>query len=170
IPIRFELGFDWRVFAYIAAIALGTGLFVGLIPALRASRTDLNEGLREGGRSMAEGSGRHRLRSLLVVSQVTVSLILLIAASLFVRSVQRAQSADLGFDPMHVLSMSMEVSQLGLDEARGRAFYHEIESRVRMLPGLEGVTYAYSVPFGYYNARDYVEAKSHPVPADRRKH
>jgi predicted permease len=169
IPIRFEFGFDWRVFAYIAAIALGTGLFVGLVPALRAARADLNEVLREGGRSMAEGTGRHRLRSLLVVSQVAVSLILLIAAGLFVRSVQRAQSVDLGFDPRHVLTLSMDVSQLGVDEAHGRAFYREVESRARRLPGVESVTFAYSVPFGYYNSNDDVEAEGHPVPTDRRK-
>ena len=169
IPIRFEFGFDWRVFAYIAAIALGTGVFVGLIPALRASRADLNDVLREGGRSMAEGTARHRLRSLLVVSQVAVSLILLIAAGLFVRSVQRAQSVDLGFDPKHVLTVSMDVSQLGTDEVHGRAFYRELERRVRTLPGIDSVAFAYSVPFGYYNQNDNVEAEGHPVPADRRK-
>ncbi len=169
IPIRFEFGFDWRVFAYIAVTALGTGIFVGLIPALRASRADLNDVLREGGRSMAEGPGRHRLRSVLIVSQVAVSLVLLIAAGLFVRSVQRAQSVDLGFDPRHVLNISMDVSQLGLDEARGRAFYREVESRVRTLPGVESIAYAYSVPFGYYNSNDSVEAEDHPVPADQRK-
>jgi putative ABC transport system permease protein len=169
IPIRLEFGFDWRVFAYIAAIALGTGLFVGLIPALRASRTDLNEVLRQGGRSMAEGSGRHRFRSVLVVSQVAVSLILLIAAGLFVRSVQRAQSVDLGFDPRHVLTLSMDVSQLGLDEAHGRAFYQDVQARVRTLPGAELVTYAFSVPFGYYNSSEYVEAEDHPTPGDQPK-
>ncbi len=169
IPIRLEFGFDWRVFAYIAAIALGTGLFVGLVPALRASRADLNDVLREGGRSMADGGGRHRLRSLLVVAQVAVSLILLIAAGLFVRSVQRARSVDLGFDPHHVLTLSMDVSQLGIDEEQGRAFYEELESRVRRLPGVDSVSYAFSVPFGYYNSSDAVEAEDRPLPTDQRK-
>ena len=169
LPIRFDLAFDWRVFSYIAVVALGTGLIVGLIPALRASRTDLNEVLREGGRSMAEGGRRQRLRSVLVVAQVAVSLVLLVAAGLFVRSVQRAQSVDLGFDPRHVLNLSMDVSQQGLDETRGRAFYRELESRVRALPGVESVSYAYSVPFGYYNSSEYVESEDHPVPKGQRK-
>ena len=169
IPIRLEFEFDWRVFAYIAAIALATGVVVGLVPALRASRMDLNDVLREGGRGMAEGGGRHRLRSALVVSQVAVSLILLIAAGLFVRSVQQAQSVDLGFDPRHVLNLSMDVSQLGVDEPRGRAFYRDVESRVRALPGVESVAWAYSVPFGYYNSTEYVEAEGHPLPTDQRK-
>lgn len=169
LPIRFDLVFDWRVFSYIAAVALGTGLVVGLIPALRASRTDLNEVLREGGRSMAEGGGRQRMRGILVIAQVAVSLVLLVAAGLFVRSVQRAQSIDLGFDPAHVLNLSMDVSQQALDEARGRAFYRDVEARIRRLPGVESVSYAYSVPFGYYNSSEYVEAETAPVPKDQRK-
>ncbi len=169
LPIRFELVFDWRVFTYIAIVALGAGLAVGLLPALRASRFDLNEVLREGGRSMAEGGGRHRMRSVLVIAQVAVSLVLLVAAGLFVRSVQRAQSIDLGFDPRHVMNFSMDVSQQGFDEARGRAFYRDVEARVRRLPGVESLSYAYSVPFGYYNSSENVEAEDQLVPKDQRK-
>jgi putative ABC transport system permease protein len=169
IPIRFDLVFDWRVFAYIGLIALGTGIAVGLVPALRASRTDLNEVLHEGGRSMAEGGKRQRIRSVLVVAQVAVSLVLLIAAGLFVRSVQRAQSVDLGFDPRHVLNLSMDVTQQGFDEAKGRGFYRDVEARVRALPGVESVSYAYSVPLGYYNSAEYVEAQDKPVPKDQRR-
>jgi predicted permease len=169
IPIRFELGFDWRVFGYIAAVALGTGIVVGLLPALRASRTDLNEVLREGGRGLAEGSSRHRLRSALVIAQVAVSLVLLVAAALFVRSVQRAQAVDLGFRHEGVLNLSMDVSQLGFDEARGRAFFRELEARVAALPGVELTSYAYSVPFGYYNSAEYVEAEGQPVASGQRR-
>ena len=169
IPIRFDLSFDWRVFAYIAAVALGTGIIVGLLPALRASRTDLNEVLREGGRGLAEGSTRHRLRSILVVGQVAVSLVVLVAAALFVRSVQRAQAVDLGFRHDHVLNLAMDVSQLGYDEPRGRAFYRDLESRVATLPRVETASYAYSVPFGYYNSAEYVEAEGQPVPKEQRR-
>jgi putative ABC transport system permease protein len=169
LPIRFEFGFDWRVFAYIASVGLGAGVFVGLFPALRASCADLNDVLRDGARGMAEGSGRQRLRGALVVSQVAVSLVLLIAAGLFVRSVNRAQSIDLGFDPRHVLTLSMDVSQLGVDEPHGRQFYQAVESRIRTLSGIESVAYAYSVPFGYYNSSESVEAEDHPLPADQPK-
>jgi len=168
IPVRFDLSFDWRVFAYIAAIALGSGLIVGLLPAIRASRTDLNEVLREGGRGLAEGSTRHRLRSTLVIAQVAVSLVLLVAAGLLMRSVQQAQSVDLGFDHSQVLNLSMDVSQQGVGEARGHAFYREVEDRVRTLPGVQSVSYAYSVPFGYYSAGEVVEVEGNPVPADQR--
>jgi predicted permease len=169
IPIRFDLTFDWRVFMYIAAVALAAGVLVGILPAFRASRTNLNDALREGGRGMAEGSRSHRLRALLVVSQVAVSLVLLVAAGLLVRSVRQAQSIDLGFDHRNVLNLSMDVSQQGIDEERGRALYREVQERVHALPGVQSVSYAYSVPFGYYNSAEYVEAESHPVDKEKRQ-
>jgi predicted permease len=169
IPIRFDLAFDWRVLAYIAAVVLAAGLLVGLLPAFRASRTNLNDALREGGRGMAEGSTSHRLRGLLVVSQVAVSLVLLVAAGLLVRSVRQAKSIDLGFEHANVLNLSMDVSQQGQDEVRGRAFYKQVEDRVRALPGVQSVSYAYSVPFGYYNVAEYVEVDGHPIGKDERR-
>ncbi len=169
LPIRFDLTFDWRVFGYIAVVALGAGLLVGLVPALRAARADVNEVLREGGRGMADGSTHHRFRSVLVVGQVAVSLVLLVAAGLFVRSVQRARSVDLGFHPQHVLNLSMDVSQQAYTEARGRGFFRDVEARVRALPGVESVSYAYSVPFGYYNSGEFVEAEGQPIPKDQRR-
>jgi predicted permease len=168
IPVRFDLPFDWRVFAYIAMVALGAGVVVGLLPALRASRADLNEVLREGGRGLSDGSGRYRLRGLLVVAQVAVSLVLLVAASLFVRSVQRAQAVDLGFDYSNVLNLAMDVSQQGMDDARGRNFYDQVRDRVRTLPDVQSVSYAYSVPFGYYNSATVAEAEGRPLPKDQR--
>jgi predicted permease len=168
IPIRFDLTFDWRVFAYIATIALGAGIIVGLLPAVRASRADLNDVLREGGRGMSEGASRHRLRGALVIGQVAVSLVLLVAAGLFVRSVRSAQSVDFGFDYSGVLNLAMDVSQQGVDEVRGRAFYRQVEERVRPLPGVESVSFAYSLPFGYYNAAESIEAEGNPIPKDQR--
>lgn len=169
LPIHFALPFDWRVFGYIAAIAIGAGVLVGIIPALRASRTDLNDALREGGRGFAQGGTRHRLRSALVIAQVAVSLVVLVAAALFVRSVQHAQSVDLGFERAHVLTLSMDVSQQRYDEERGRAFYRELESRVRALPGVELTSYAFSVPFGYNSAAEYIESEAQPIPTNQRR-
>jgi len=162
LPFRFDLSFDWRVFGYIAAIALAAGVGVGLLPALRASRADLNTVLREGGRGTSEGAGRQRARSVLVVAQVAVSMVLLVAAALFVRSVQNAESLDLGFDPSHVLNVSVDVAQKGYDEAKGRAFFDELLRRARALPGVESASLAYSVPLGYYSANAYIEVEGQP--------
>jgi macrolide transport system ATP-binding/permease protein len=169
IPVRFDLAFDWRVFAYIAAIALAAGIGVGLLPALRASRTDLNSALREGGRGSSDGGRRQRMRSVLVVAQVAVSLVLLVAAGLFVRSVRSAQSVDLGFDPAHVMNAGMDVAQKGYDEARGRAFYKALLQRAKQWPGVEAASLAYSTPLGYYNASAYLEIEGQPPSTTSRR-
>jgi predicted permease len=163
LPFRFNLEFDWRVFGYVATVALASGIGVGLLPALRASRADLNSVLREGGRGTSDGGGRQRARSVLVVAQVAVSLVLLIAAGLFVRSVQSAESIDLGFDPAHVLNATMDVAQQGYDETRGRAFYDELLQRAKSIPGVESASLAYSVPLGYYNAAAFLEIEGQPT-------
>jgi predicted permease len=169
LPFRFDLQFDWRVFGYIAAVALASGIGVGLLPALRASRADLNSVLREGGRGTADGGGRQRARSVLVVAQVAVSLVLLIAAALFVRSVQSAESIDLGFDPSHVLNATTDVAQQGYDEARGRAFYDELLRRAKQIPGVEAASLAYSVPLGYYNTAAFLEIEGQPPSTKARR-
>jgi predicted permease len=152
LPFRFDFSLDWRVFVYVAGIALTTGIVVGLMPSLRASRTNVNDALREGGRSNSSGSGRQRMRNLLVVMQVAGSLVLVIAASLFVRSLEHAQSVNPGFQPDHVLNLSMDPAQIGYDPSRIRAFYHELEDRVRAVPGVQHASLAYTVPMTYYNA------------------
>ena len=169
LPFRFDLQFDWRVFGYIAAVALASGIGVGLLPALRASRTDLTSVLREGGRGTSEGGARQRARSVLVVAQVAVSLVLLVAAGLFVRSVRSAESIDLGFDPSHVLNATMDVAQQGYDEARGRAFYDELLRRAKQIPGVESASLAYSVPLGYYSTSAFLEIEGQPPSTKARR-
>jgi putative ABC transport system permease protein len=169
LPFRFDLTYDWRVFGYIALVALAAGIGVGLLPALKASRTDLNTVLREGGRGTSEGSARQRARSVLVVAQVATSLVLLVAAALFVRSVRNAESIDLGFDPTHVLNASVDVEQQGYDEARGRQFFDELLRRAKALPGVQSASLAYSVPLGYYNSAAFLEIEGQPPATDARR-
>jgi putative ABC transport system permease protein len=151
LPIRLDYSFDWHVFAYSFAAALFTGVFVGLWPAFRASRADLNGILQEGGRSDTAGVGRHRLRSALVIAQVAGSLILLIVAGLFVRSLRHAETMYLGFDPDHLLNLTMDPHQIGYDETRTKEFYRQLEARARALPGVRSVSVAYGVPMGATN-------------------
>jgi len=145
--------FDWRVFAYSLAISVLAGIIVGLIPARRLWRADLNSMLHEGGRALSGGHRQNRARSALVVVQVAGSLMLLIVAGLFVRMAGKAQRMDLGFDPHHVLNLLVDVQQLGYDEATGKRVYEQIFSNVAALPGVESATYAYSVPFGTSGTR-----------------
>ncbi len=151
LPIRLDFGFDWRVFAYSFAAALFTGVFVGLWPALRVSRADLNSVLQEGGRSDTAGTRRQRLRSALVIAQVAGSLMLLVIAGLLVRSLKHGETMYLGFDPDHLLNLSVDPNQIGYDEARTNEFYRQLETRARALPGVQSVSMAYGVPMGTTN-------------------
>jgi predicted permease len=161
VPIRFDFSFDWRVFSFGLAIALVTGLLVGLAPAWRAARSDFNTVLHEGSRGIL-GSGKSKFRSALVVAQVAVSLVLLVVAGLFVRSSQNAEHSYLGFDPHSVLNLTMETRTIGFDEARTEQFFRNVEDRVRVLPGVQSVSLAVSVPMGYSQdgGRVYVEGGS----------
>ena len=158
IPIRFDFSFDWRVFSFGLAIALITGLLVGLAPAWRAARSDFNKVLHEGSRGIL-GSGKSKVRNVLVVAQVAVSLVLLVVAGLFVRSSQNAEHTYLGFDPHNVLNLTMETRTIGFDQQRTEQFVREMKDRVRVLPGVESVTVAASVPMGYSNEASHVFAE-----------
>ncbi len=164
-PVRLDFGFDWRVFAYAMAAALITGAIVGLWPAVRAGRTDVNSVLQSGGRSDTAGVSRHSLRSLLVVAQVAGSLVLLIVAGLFVRSLLRAQRAYMGFDADHVLNLTLDPREVGYDGTRTKTFYHDVEAGVRALPGVQSASLAFSVPMGNVNdgSSIYIEGQP-PIP------
>jgi predicted permease len=156
VPMHADFSFDWRVFSAISAVVISSGIFAGLIPAWRASRTDVNESLREGGRANSSGAGHNRLRGLFVVAQVAGACIVLIVAGLFLRSLQSAERTNLGFNSNGVLLASLDLSQFGYDESRGTAFYRDVISRVRALPGVDSATLATTVPFGNGNQSDRV--------------
>jgi putative ABC transport system permease protein len=152
LPIRFDFRFDWRVFAYGFGAALATGAFVGLVPALRASRLDINAVLHQGGRSVV-GAGA-RIRTALVIGQVAGSLTLLIVAGLFARSLQAAQRTSLGFNPAHVANFYLDPGQIGYSPAQANTFYKNLLERVRAMPGVEAATTASSAPMSYYGSGD----------------
>jgi predicted permease len=146
-PVILDFHFDWRVFAYAFGAAILTGVLVGIMPALRAARGDVNEILHDGGRTSTAGS--HRLSTALVVTQVGGSLMLLIAAGLFVRSLENAQHTNLGFDPNHVLNLTVDPHAAGYDERQAREFFHTLLDQARSLPGVQSLSLAASVPMGY---------------------
>jgi predicted permease len=148
VPLQFDFSFDWRVFTFGLAVAAFTGLVVGLAPAWRAARADFNKVLHEGSRGIL-GSGKSRVRSVLVVGQVAVSLVLLVVAGLFVRSAQNAENIYLGFDPHHVLNLTLETRGIGYDMPKTQQFFRDMQERVRMLPGVESASITSSVPMGY---------------------
>lgn len=151
VTIYWHFQFDWRVFLGVGFVVVVCATTVGVFPALRAVRVDLNTALRESGRSDAGSATRNRLRSAMVVAQVAGSLVVLIAAGLFIRSLQAAQKLDLGFRPQNVLNASMDPGLIGYSEARTNDFLHTLKQRVGALPGVESASFAFSVPMGYEN-------------------
>jgi len=166
LPVVLDFHFDWRVFAYALAVAVLVGLLVGIVPALRAASCDLNQVLHEGGRTAT--SARQRLRMTLVVAQVGGSLMLLIVAGLFVRSLENVQHYDLGFDPAHVLNLTIDPHEAGYDEAQARIFYQGLLERVRAIPGVKSASLAASVPMGYYNLAASIQIPSYETPQGQR--
>jgi predicted permease len=136
IPRLAAIGIDNRVLAFTTAVAVLTGILFGLAPALRSSQVNLSETLKEGGRSLV--GGHHRLRNLLVVTEIALSLVLLIGAGLLIRSFARVQQVEPGFATQNVLSMRMAfIGQAYSDEARRVNFYQQLWERIRRLPGVE---------------------------------
>jgi len=142
----FQVGIDTRVVAVTLAVALLTGLLFGLVPALRTMRPDLVEHLKEGARSSG-GVGRSRLRSALVVAEVSLAVALLVAAGLTVRSFGEMMRASPGFDPENVLSVEINLPAARYSEASQRtAFYYELLDRVRAIPGVRSAATSYVLP------------------------
>jgi predicted permease len=151
IPRLNEVGVDGRVLAFTFVISLATGVVFGLVPALRASRLDLNDVLHEGGRSgvgtTAFGLGHQQLRKLLISGEIALSLVLLIGAGLLVRSYQRITNANPGFDSHNVLSLRISLPGFTYKTPEAiSAFYRELENRVRALPGVQHVGSNYLLP------------------------
>ena len=151
IPRFGEVAMDGRVLAFTFAISLVTGIVFGLVPALRASRLDLNEVLREGGRSgmgtSAFGLGHHQLRRLLIAGEIALSLVLLIGAGLLVRSYERITSANPGFDAKNVLSFRLALRGFKYRTPDAViAFYKQLEDRLAALPGVQHVGSNYLLP------------------------
>jgi predicted permease len=156
-PIILDFQFDWRVFAYAFAVALLAGLIAGIAPALRASGGNLNVFLHEGARTMPPSA--HRLRKILVMSQVGGSVTLLIVAGLFLRSLLKVQRSDLGFDPQHTLNITMDPQLAGYDQDQSHQFVESALERVRALPGVPSASLAATVPMGPYNMADSLEVE-----------
>jgi predicted permease len=162
LPIKLDFHPDTRVYLFSLAAVLLTGLLVGMMPALRAARTNVITVLHEGGRGSSSGPRRQLARNSLVVAQVAGSFVLLIVAGLFVRSLNKAEQINLGFNPNHVLDLSVDVEQIGYKEAQARQVYRDMERRIRALPGVQSVAEAFTVPMGYVSADDRLWVQEHP--------
>jgi predicted permease len=168
-PVNFDLHPDWRVLVFSVLVALAAGLVSGVAPAFQTSRPNLNESLKEGGRGSGSGSSRHRIRNLLVVSQVAVSLLVLICAGLFMQSAKNAEKMDLGFRTENLLMLTIDLGLQGYDKEKGKRFYQQLTERVRTLPGVSSVALARDTQLGYSNHNEEIVLEGRtPTPEEAR--
>lgn len=147
IPRLAEIGVDLRVLSFTFVVTLLTGLVFGISPALRASRVDLNEALKEGGRSGGTGGGRQLTSKLLVVVEVALALVLLLGAGLLIRSYREIGRANMGFDEENVLSMrtSLPAAKYASPEVVN-SFYQQVTTKIDSLPVVQSAAITYSLP------------------------
>lgn len=138
---------DLTVFLFAAAIAILTGILFGLAPARQSAKADLVTALKEESRIAGAGRRSVSFANLLLVFQVAFSLVCLIAAALFMRSVQRAYQINPGFDTNHLAIFLMNTGQAGYDQARTEALYRNVRERVGELPGVAAASWASNLPF-----------------------
>jgi predicted permease len=136
---------DFRVLLLTLALALGAGVLFGLVPALAATGTSITPALKGDG-TRGDGRSRHRLRNAFVVSQVALSLSLLITAGLFVGSLRKALLVEPGFDPGNTISLGFDLRGLGYDAAKASRFPAELRDRVAAAPGIERAAFADFLP------------------------
>jgi putative ABC transport system permease protein len=134
LPRLSSIGIDGWVLAFTLGVSLLTGIIFGLVPALSASKLDVNEALKEGGRASTGGIARHRVRSLLVVSEIALALVLLIGAGLLIKSIWKLRTIDPGFNPENLLTMRIE-----LPEARYKEIPKQIQFRERALEAVNAL-------------------------------
>jgi predicted permease len=140
-----DLDFDGRVLAFASLVSLATGVLFGLVPALQASRPDMVTELKER-TTLPGGTKWYNVRHLLVAGQVSLSLIALVSAGLFLRSLANAQRIDLGFDSDGLVIMGVNAGTQGFDEARGRDLYRRALERLTAVPGVRSATLSSAVP------------------------
>jgi len=142
------LHMDWRVFAFTASVTLLTGILFGLAPAVRASAANLSEVLKSGGRGGAEGMAGSRLRSVLVVVEVSLALVALSAAGLLIRSMDRVQKINPGFETQHLFTFNFDFGPQHYSPERGRAFLRTVLDKASSVPGVRRAALASDQPMG----------------------
>jgi putative ABC transport system permease protein len=162
-----EVTIDLRVLGFTFGVSVLTGILFGLLPALQASRPNLNEKLKAGGRSATSGVNRQRLRGFLVIAEIALSLVLLVGAGLLIRSFQRLQAVNPGFNPTNVLTMQLDLSGPKYKTgAQVIAFHDQLLERLKQLPGVQYASTRTFVPIASDASFAYLHFNVEGRPGD----
>ena len=149
LPLALDFPPDSAVLLFTVLISVLAGLLFGLAPALQTIRDDRLSGLKDSTRGAIGGARSHRLRGILVISEVALALVVLIGASLFFESFRHTQQIDPGFDPSHVLLAPLNLTEAGYNTEQGTLFMRHLRARIEALPGVQAVSFADNVPLGF---------------------
>ena len=164
LPSSTEIALDWQVLTFTALVSVVSGIVAGVLPALRLTRGDINQSLKQGlGRTDAD-SGGHRTRGILVVSEVALSLILLVGAGLMIRSFQKLQGVNPGFDSQNVLTMNAMVSRAKFPlPSQQVSFFERVLQNLRALPGVESAAVIDDIPLNNEGSHQPIAIEGRPV-------
>ena len=151
--------FDWRVLAFTGGVTLLTGLLFGLAPALQGTRVDISESLKESGRNTAGAGKRMTFAKSMVAAQIALSLLLVVGAGLFLRTLWNLQSVELGYSKEKLLAVRIDALTAGYKDTQRSILHNEIADRLRALPGVRGVTYSENGLFGGTESGDTVDVE-----------
>ncbi|MGH9842434.1 MAG: ABC transporter permease, partial [Blastocatellia bacterium] len=169
IPRLNETGSDWRVLGFTLLLALGTAVAIGLIPALQASKPDLNTSLKEGGRSASGGARGSRLRSALVIAEVALALVLLAGAGLMIKSFLLLHRVEPGVNTSNVLTFETNINARRFDTPEKRAdAYHNLMQSIQAVPGVQQAAAVSALPLeggGFYLGRVFLREGAAEPPA-----
>ncbi|HMV82599.1 MAG TPA: ABC transporter permease [Blastocatellia bacterium] len=164
IPRADQIGLDGVALGFTFLLSMLTGVVFGLVPALQASRADLNGTLKEGGRSGAAG-GRHRLRSALVAVEIALSLMLLVGAGLLIKNFRQLLNTDPGFNTRNLLSLEVALTGERYGDSRQRsAFYRQALERLSSLPGVQAAAAVNHPPFSGRRGINVFRIEGRPEP------
>jgi len=170
LPITLRLPIDWRVLVFTIIVSLICGVAFGLTPALRSAKVQLASNLKD--ETRPAGFRKSRLRSLLMTGEVATCTVLLVCATLCVRSLRNASSINPGFNTQHVIAATLDPGSLGYSDTLVRTFYEQLSEHVRALPGVTAASFTDHLPLG--PAREHTildpmhpeSSKNDPIPVD----
>ena len=150
LPVNVEFHTDWRVLGFTLLVSVLAGIIFGLVPALQASKQDLGPALKDQSQQLGDRRRMFSLRNALVIGQVALSIVVLIGAGLFLRSLNHARNIDPGFDAEHILTLSFNTAAQKYEATKAEQFYQQLINRVQALPGIQSVSLAQSAPLSYF--------------------
>jgi putative ABC transport system permease protein len=146
IPRAVQVGIDLRVLGFTLTVSLMTGLIFGLAPAFHSSKTGLIDALKEGGRGTSEGARRNKVRSVLVVSELAIAVVLLVGAGLLIQSLWRLQRVNSGLQPQNVLTFTVGLPEVRYNYEKQSQFFIDLKSRLESTPGVQSASSVLPLP------------------------